>query len=338
MILQRKLSVFGFVTLSFLSLYFIGTSSVFETETARLSPLITIDVILTIPLVYFLLIRKTSIPKITVIPITITGVILASYIIPEENQSLLSLFKTWVLPIVELFVLAYIIFKVRKTIRLFKENREANAQADFFTILKQTSTDILPKFIVIPFATEIAVIYYGFIHWKKRKLKTNEFSYHKNSGSIGLYMALILLIAVETVSLHALLSKSSNMVGVWILTILSTYTGIQIFGFAKSLLKRPIIIENDKLYIRYGIMKETEIEINTVACVEISSKDLEKNSEVTKMSLLGGLEAHNLIIHLKQPNTIVGLYGIKKEYQSLALSIDKKEEFKIQIEKLITKD
>ena len=85
-------------------------------------------------------------------------------------------------------------------------------------------------------------------------------------------------------------------------------------------------------------MKETEININTIAGVEISSKDLEKNSEVTKMSLLGGLEAHNLIIHLKQPNTIVGLYGIKKEYQSLALSIDKKEEFKIQIEKLITKD
>ena len=173
MTLQRKLSVFGFVTLSFLSLYLFGTSSVFALETSRLSPLITIDVLLTIPLIYFLLIRKTNIPKLTVIPVTIAGIILASYIIPEENQRLLSLFKTWVLPIVELFVVAYVLLKVRNTVKTFKENRQANSQADFYTILKQTSRDILPRFLAIPFATEIAVIYYGLINWKKRKLNPN---------------------------------------------------------------------------------------------------------------------------------------------------------------------
>lgn len=45
---------------------------------------------------------------------------------------------------------------------------------------------MLPKVALIPVVTEIAVIYYGFINWKKRNLKPYEFLYHKDSGTITL--------------------------------------------------------------------------------------------------------------------------------------------------------
>jgi len=117
MTLQRKLSIFAFVTLSFLSLYILGISSVFQQETAQLSTLIIIDVLLTIPLIYFLLIRKTTIPKLSIIPVTILGIILATYVIPENHQTYLNNFKNWVLPVVELFVFCFIIYKLRQGIK-----------------------------------------------------------------------------------------------------------------------------------------------------------------------------------------------------------------------------
>ena len=95
--------------------------------------------------------------------------------------------------------------------------------------------------------------------------------------------------------------------------------------------KRPISIENDRLYLRYGIMSETTIYIKDIDRVEISSKDIEINKETRKLSFLGELEGHNIIIRLKKENELIGLYGLKRKYKNLALYIDEKIEFKNRI-------
>lgn len=301
---------------------------VFIINSSGLSTGITFDLLLTVPLVYFLLIRKTNIPKTTVVPFLIIGIVICSLILPTENQYYLNLFKTWVLPIVELSILSLAFFNVRKALKKYKENKTESI--DFFTTLKKTCYEILPKIAVIPIVTEIAVFYYGFIHWKKRKLKDNEFTYHKDSGTVTLLIAIIFIVAIETATLHILLAKW-NITIAWILTFLSIYSGIQIFGFVKSMFKRPISIENNKLFLRYGIMNETTIDLKSIDSIEISSKDIELNKETRKLSFLGELESHNIVIRLKEENTLVGLYGIKRKYKNLALHVDKKNEFKNQI-------
>jgi len=65
----------------------------------------------------------------------------------------------------------------------------------------------------------------------------------------------------------------------WMLTILSIYTGFQLLAFAKSFSKRPILIENNTLYLRYGIMSNAEIEIKNIKSIEISEKPLEELAE-----------------------------------------------------------
>lgn len=109
MTLQRKVSIFGFVSISFLALYILGTSETFRLNSSKFSSLITADVLLTIPFIYFLLIRKTSISKLTIIPVTIVGVILASFIIPKEHQVILNSFKIWILPVIEILAISFII-------------------------------------------------------------------------------------------------------------------------------------------------------------------------------------------------------------------------------------
>ena len=307
---------------------FITKSSSFQMNPDSLAIGITFDLLLIVPFIYFLLIRKTNIPKTTILPFLIVGVLICSIIIPLENQYYLNLFKTWILPIVELSVLSYVIYNVRKGIKSYKQKK--GISIDFFTTLKNTCYEILPKSVVIPVVTEIAVFYYGFIHWKKRELKENEFSYHKDSGTIPLLIAIIFIVAIETIVLHLLLTKWSNLAA-WILTSLSIYSGIQIFGFLKSLYKRPISVENDKLFLRYGIMNEATIDFTNIVSIEVSSKDIELNKETRKLSFLGELESHNIIIRLKEESTLTGLYGIKKEFKNLAFYVDDKIEFKNQI-------
>lgn len=332
--LQKNIIIFGTPMLLIGLLVLLATSSILISNPKVLSFAITFDLLLITPVVYFLLIRKTSIPKTTVAPLLILGILVCTHILPQENHYFLNFFKTWVFPIVELSIFLIVIYHLRKTIKLFKLNKTQSSY-DFFTTLKNTCYQVLPKAIVIPFVTEIAVLYYGFLNWKKSELKKNEFSYHKESGTIALLIATLFLIAIETVVFHILLTKWSN-IAAYVLTFLSVYSGIQIFGFLKSMLRRPIVIKNNRIYLRYGMMCETTIEIKNIDSIEVSSKDIELNKDTRKLSFFGELESHNLIIRLKIENELIGLYGIKRKYKNIALYVDDKVVFKNRINKALS--
>ncbi len=309
----------------------IAGSKLFQSNPDMLSIAITIDLLFTVPFLYFLLIRKKNISKLTIVYFFIIGLIVSSFIIPKEHQSILQFVKNWILPFIEIGIVVLVLTKIRKGIKIFKSNTHKEVSIDFFTVLKDTCAEILPKKISIFLAMEIAVVYYGFIYWKKRLFQPNEYSYHKNSGTISLLVALIFIIGIETFVLHILLLKW-NVIIAWVVTGLSIYSGVQIFGFLKSFYKRPITIENDKLYLRYGIMSETEIAISNIDTITISSREIDFDKTNIKLSPLGALESHNIVITLKNEEVLNGLYGIKKEYQTIALYVDDKERFTTEIE------
>ncbi len=313
------------------ALVLLTATKVFKENSEILSIGVSLDLLIIVPLVYFLLIRKTNIPKTTIVPLIFFGLLIGKYIIPKEHQYYLDLFKTWGLPVLEVFVLGFVSYKVFKAIQTYKQNNRG--EADFYSVLKNTCKETFPGFAVIPVVTEIAVFYYGFLNWKDRDLQENEFSYHKESGSIPLLSIIIFLIIVETLVLHILLAMWSETVA-WILTFLSLYSLIQLFGFTRSLNKRPINLDSEKLYLRYGIMSEAIIDIRDIRSIEISSRDIELNSETVKLSFLGNLESHNLILHLNKENFLTGLYGRKKTFMTIALHVDEKAKFKAQIEEI----
>lgn len=82
-------------------------------------------------------------------------------------------------------------------------------------------------------------------------------------------------------------------------------------------------------------MNQTTIDLENIDSIEISSKDIELNKETRKLSSLGALESHNLVIRLKEENTLNGLYGIKRKYKNLAIHVDKKTQFNERINKAL---
>jgi hypothetical protein len=290
---------------------------------------ITIDLLLTVPFVYFLLIRKSEIPKSTVVPVMIIGLIIGLNFLPEESQTYLTMFKIWALPVIEISILTFVVIKVRSAIKKYKDLK--GSTPDFFNAVKKTCNEIFPKKMVLPITTEIAVLYYGFINWKTREINENEFTYHKNSGTPALFGGFIMIIGIETLALHFLLARWS-IIAAWILTTLSIYSAIQVFGFAKSLSQRPISINNDSLTLKYGILNEVEIPFINIDNIELSKKSLDKDTLTKTLSPLGAIESHNLVIHLKKRNELTGLYGRKKEFMVIWFYIDEPIAFKEKLE------
>lgn len=327
--LNRLLISLGIPFLIILFLAFLTKSTIFSDHPSIGSFAITFDLLITIPIIYFLLIRKSKIPVTTVVPVMIVSLIVGTFILPNENQYYLNLFKVWGLPIIEILVVSFIIVKIRTSIRKYKQKKLLNP--DFYTTLKETCSELLPEKIVPIFATEIAVFYYGFLNWKKPTPDENDFTYHKNSGTPTLLVAIIFIGIIETFAIHLLLERW-NSTAAWIFSGLSIYTAIQLFGFLKSLSQRPIRIEKNHLIIRYGILAETEINLEDIDFIELSKSDLKSDNLTKQLSAFGTLESHNIIIRLKKEYSLLGLYGIKKRFTNLALYLDKNEEFKKKIE------
>lgn len=332
--LKRPYLAFLVTLLLLIALMLISKSEAFVQHATHLSIGITADLLLIIPFVYFLLIRKTTIPKTTVIPILVAGMIMGFYILPPENQYYLSIFKSFALPCIELAVLSFIIYKVRKAMISYQHKKDKGK--DFFNTLVATCSELLPKALVMPFATEVAVFYYGFIAWGSKKLNKTEFTHHKESGSIAIFSVFIFIILVETFVIHLLLVRWSE-IAAWIISSLSIYTALQVWGMIKSIPKRPITIGENELMLRYGILNETSIKFDNILTIEPFTKAISKEDNIITLSPLGELESYNLLIHLKSTHTLKGLYGIKKKFNKLAFHVDKKEEFLSTLNDLLNK-
>lgn len=322
------LSTLGIPLTLIVSMVLLAKSALFVRYPEQLSMGITFDLVITVPLVYFLLIRKREIPKTTVVPFFILGLVVASFILPAGHQFYLTQIKHWVLPVVEISVFLFVGFKVTKTVKEFRKQK--NETPDFFTAIRTATLEVLPQALSRPFAIELGVIYYGFISWRKKALKPNEFSYHKKTATMALLGVFILIIFAETIALHLLLQMWSD-IAAWVLTILSVYTGLQVFGIARSMSKRPLAIEADSIELRYGLLSETTIKLENIEEVAPFKGPVEKDGDTVQLSPLGELEACNVVIHLKEENTLYGLYGIKKTATSIALHVDEPQRFEEMI-------
>ena len=318
-----------------LALILLLNSTAFTTHQNTLSTFITIDFIITIPLVYFLLVRRTKISNLTIAPFLIACVIIASYGIPTANQNTLSLAKTWLIPIVELGVLSIIFLKLRKAIKHYK--KASNHHQDFYSILQETCTSILPEVPAKLAANEIALIYYGFFNFKKTELKSNEYSNYKGSGILSTLGAVIFLVAVEMVTIHILAAKWSPILA-WILTGLSIYSALQLIGIIRSVPKRPLIINDNELILRFGMLSETSVPIEAIDTIAMAdSSDFDKEKTTKTLSLLGELENSNVVIQLKTPQQLQFIYGKPKSYTKLLLFVDDNQSFKTNVEALLSK-
>ncbi len=334
-LLNVRSLIFGIPTLMFLSLILLLFLPVFQQNPSSLAWAISLDFILTIPFVYFLLIRKRKdIPKITVVSLSIIGMITASLVIPAEHQSFLSSVKVFILPVLELILLSYLVFQARSIIQEFKIKKDNTL--DFFDALNIACAKVLPSRAGKVLATEIALFYYLFFAKKNVCLNENEFSYYKKNGIRTVIGVFIGLVFIETGIVHILVDKWNGTVA-WVLTGLGFYTAIQIIALLRSMNMRPIKIDftHQKIVFKYGFFCQTSVAFQEIKAIELCKKSLPSDNSITQFSPFGMLDNHNIILHLNSKHEIQKIYGLTKAFNSLAIYVDEAEEFVNKIKAIL---
>ena len=299
-------------------------SPIFINDPSQFSWAITFDLLITSPIVYFLIIRKSNIPKTTIVPVFILGIVVASSILPTEHQTHVTLVRTWFLPVLELGIVTYLVYSIVKAFKKIKQNRLETP--DFFIAAKNAGDTILPKGISAALATELSVFYYGFIHWKKCGLKQNEYTYHKITSTRMVLGVFVFLIIIEAFAVHLVLQKWSPLAA-WIMTILSIYGCFQVFGILRSLSKRPITITSDALNLKYGLMGNVEIPLHQIESVTIQTKSLDQKDGLIYLSSFKDMEGNNVLLEVKDEHYISRFYGFKKPFKKIALYVDEPNKF-----------
>ncbi len=289
-----------------------------------------IDFTLTVPLVYFLLIRKRKISKLSIVPLFILGIVLSSLFIPEAEKDVLTFILNWIFPFVEIFVLGKIGFTVYRIVKNFRQS--SNVQADFYEAFVEASSKIFPSKLKYIAATEASLIYYCFFAWRKTELGKNEFSYHLKTPIVSLLFGFLLVIVAEGIGVHLWLKGYSSSLA-WVFSLLSAYGFLQVFGILKSIPRRPIIVNENNLRLKFGLIGSANIPFGDIESIRLNKKDLpEKNIGLKKLFLVD----HNIIIQFKKKVKIQGLYGIEKKYSQVAFFVDRTENFIEKIESKIS--
>ncbi|MFJ1262689.1 hypothetical protein ACILDS_08320 [Capnocytophaga canis] len=321
---------FSVLILVYTFCYILSHHIVFQQNNNIFSNLIIFDLIIFTPVIYFFLIRKTKLSNKSSILVFIIGIVLASYIIPTENQFFIEIAKRWGIPFVELSVMSFVFIKIFQTIKKYKA--EKNSQLDFYTISKKIFCQIAPNKIGIFLATEIAIMYYAFFVWKHKNKTTYQFTTHKKSSAISTLGAFIFIILIEAISIHIIVYQWNKILA-WVLTGLSIYSAIMIFGIIKSIIYRHSVVENQEITLYFGILSETKINIREIEKIELTSKGINQEEKSYKnLSPFSNIDGHNTVIYLKNEHQISGMYGFKKSYKTLTLQLDNNEKFKELIE------
>ncbi len=289
----------------------------------------TLDLMVTAPLVYFLMIRKTGIPNFTAFTVFLIGTIIVSFVLPKDEVQAVTFVGDYFLPLIELGVLSLVLYTAYRMRKNFKS--EKGEGDDAFGVIRKATIKSLGDHLPARLLTyEIAFIYYGLINWKKNIPKENEFTYHNKSGIMTIIGALIFIILIETFAIHFLLEQWS-VIAAWILTVASIYAMFQMFAHAKATSRRFINMDEKKLNLKYGLFGDVSIPFSDIESVELTRKEPKDKEGVVKLALLEPLENHNTILHLKKEVTISGAYGTKKKGTKIMLFIDDKEQFETAV-------
>ncbi len=278
---------------------------------------ITIDLLFSIPIVYYFFIRHSAIPKITVVPVFGLGVISASLLLPEGERQLLDLAILYAVPLVEISVLGYLAYRVYRTRTAFMA--EAGRGRDLMERLRAAfEREIKPPFVARIAAFELGLFYYSLFRWRPKR-DADSFTYHRKNGSILLLMVFLFLLMAETVVVHILAAQWNSVVA-WVLTAASIYFGLQIVAHLKAMFVRPVQITDTELLIRCGAFGDTAIELDSIRNIRVGAAISEAG--VIKLGALGDLSEANMTLDLDRDATLNGYYGLAKTFQSISFFVD----------------
>lgn len=141
---------------------------------------------------------------------------------------------------------------------------------------------------------------------------------HRDSGQVALTTALGVVCLIELVGVHLLLTRWNASVALW-LTLASAYSLLMLMADIVATLKRPSYQTTDALHLRLGIRWQAVIQKDHIERIERIHEKPTRHAGLLNVALL---TPPNLLLTLREPVSLRGVYGIRREATQLALWID----------------
>ena len=327
--ISNKIWIYSFIGISALiivSEYLIVHSSKFLLHPDIIYLAVTIDLTIIIPTIYYFLIpRKLNISSTTVLIVFFFCTIVAVILIPARDHKYLDEIK-YLLIFTELATILYTIVKLRKIIKEYKF--QSQRRSDFVYNLTIAMEKVMGNFKIWSILIgEINTFRYGLFFWLgKKEIKKGQkfFTTHKNSGYVAIWTIIFFVTLIETTGLHLLISNWSPEAAL-VITVLGIYGIIFFISDLASIIKRPVVFYDNKLFFRIGTRWNAIIDPEIIQSVEsIKNFDKHENKDTLSCALAGD---PNIKITLTKPITFKSFYGIKRSSDKFVFNIDSEKEF-----------
>ena len=197
---------------------------------------------------------------------------------------------------------------------------------DSYCRVKSKLSDKFPDRLAEILSLEFGLFYFPFKLGTKVNYTDNKYGYTKSKGVVEMVFGFIFIILIETVVVHILLHKWSPLFA-FLCSFSSLYLILLFVAILRSRTFFPVEInsEQQKLILQYGYINKSVIDFSDLNSVQLTSKS--KQIDLIKLSTFEAVESYNLIIHCNKVQSIRMTFGIRKKYTSIALYLDRPNDF-----------
>lgn len=170
---------------------------------------------------------------------------------------------------------------------------------------------------------ELKLLTSAFTHWKIRPPENDvkQFTYHKNAMLQYVLLAVTFTSPIEILGLHLLIMRFNHVIA-WIFTDLGALSTLYLFAAAKSLWVLPTELDNQRLTIRLGVLREVSIDMSDVASVKtLSVQSIDKPESLR----LWALDPPNVRIEFTRP--MVKASSSTRQFTSVEFRLDEPAQF-----------
>ncbi|WP_308126651.1 beta-carotene 15,15'-monooxygenase [Priestia aryabhattai] len=290
-----------------------------------------LDLSLVAPLLFLAWQRKFSLKYFIVL--MATGLIAARFITPSEYlasfQSVMWL-GVGIEGILILFELSLLFMLVKNVPPILRRIKSSSLPL-LFSFSRAVNEKFPKQTFLHVLSSEMLMFYYAFGTWKKKpSAEVNTFTLYKRSSFITFQIMIIHAIVIETLGLHWLLHNTSVILSI-VLLILNIYSIVFFLGDIQALRLNPLRVEDDRLYVSFGLSKRMEISFSDIAEIVEDAHILQQKVPNTTIEFIARdfETVHpDLLLILKSPIEATLFMGIKKKYQQVAIRVDDPHAFK----------
>lgn len=293
-------------------------SAAFATGGDLLAFAIAADLVLVLPgLYYLLLVRGGGLPALTVLPVFLLGLVLASTVVPP-GHGVRELLHLLALP-VELLLIGVLVYRARALVRAYRQ--EGGDAPRFEEAFPRAAREALGSLRVVDlFASEVIVLYFALAAWRRRPAVPEgavAYTAHRDRAWGGIAFALGMVLVVEIVVVHILVSLWSATLA-WVLTALGIYSLLWLVGDFRALVLRPSLLTHDTLRLRIGMRWAADVPLSQVQSIRAYTP-ADSNRPIPRLTVVG--EPRH-VLELAAPVEVRGLFGTRRTAQELAVALD----------------